>query len=241
MSATTTFHDWARLPTELKLEVLSCYLPATQYISEPEHRALLHRKELGTLIRTRNRELVTLGLDVYYGKYTFRVRIHDSLHSVTPGITYPPPAYGKLIRHLQVDMCSSPIGWNLDTSTLSKAQDWRWLFQPKAADLETPRDSPYVAWQRHFSNIGNLELLMSVWVPFCQLASETIFQACPVCGFDQKVLNRLETWLANVETKLSADEVVASIEMDDLLGWDDLCLCTEAVKGSLARMATRQT
>jgi hypothetical protein len=58
--ATPTFHAWSRLPTELKLEILSYHLKQSNSI-----RRLSHMWNLGAILGTRNRELVTLGLEAY--------------------------------------------------------------------------------------------------------------------------------------------------------------------------------
>ncbi|KAF2125803.1 hypothetical protein P153DRAFT_399941 [Dothidotthia symphoricarpi CBS 119687] len=74
-SPPTTFHDWSRLPVELKLEVLAHHLTFNEKIDRQFHPGVLSN-QLGHIIGTKNRELVTMALGTYELNYALQVLLY---------------------------------------------------------------------------------------------------------------------------------------------------------------------
>lgn len=104
MSSPETFHLWLRLPVELKLEVLACYVPTLTRVDSNSHKKSF-QEELGVIVATRNRDSVTLCLDIYYSKNAFAAAyLHLRSHKFDKS---PPPTYGYLICSLEARLYAS--------------------------------------------------------------------------------------------------------------------------------------
>jgi hypothetical protein len=122
---TPTFHAWSRLPTELKLEILSHLLKQSNSIGR-----LTHMWNLGAILGTRNRELVTLGLEACYSINELVINSAHLFHHGT-SIRFPPLAYGKLVRNIQFEMrCSMPcVTISTDHYFVNKRNGWQPFFK----------------------------------------------------------------------------------------------------------------
>jgi len=168
MSPPETFHPWLRLPVELKLEVLACYVPTLTRVVSSSHKKYF-QGELGVIVATRNRELVTLCLCIYYSKNAFtatclRITSHKFHKS-------PPTTYGHLIRSLYARLIAS---WDLSITSFTDRPHFGLLFH----DQTSTGTNSSLTWQDDFPNLEELELKIVVY-----LDTELRWaDACSSCG-----------------------------------------------------------
>jgi hypothetical protein len=176
-----TFHQWPDLPAELKLEVLAKVLSSHNepdwgnFVTADSHRVNL-AKCLLPIIKTRNRELVLLAMDVYYKRNVFGIQVglNDDRTEPAIGICYPRPASAKLIRRLRI--CGScDAGMNLEDLVRMPELGWRWLLKPLRPlhfgplnnrtvlkphryRSSAPDPEANTQWQLSFSNLKTLKM-----------------------------------------------------------------------------------
>jgi hypothetical protein len=156
-----TFHAWSRLPTELKLEILSHHLKQSNSICR-----LTHMWNLGAILGTRNRELVTLGLEACY---SINELVINSVHLFHHGtsVRFPPLAYGKLVRNIRFEMrCSMPcVAISTDHYFANKRNGWQPFFKktnPPGTGSEYLRRAKRPDWRTLFPSVRNLALFISL-------------------------------------------------------------------------------
>jgi hypothetical protein len=109
----STFYGWLRLPDEVKVEILAHNLDQPDVVDANTHRAVL-RRHLEPIIGTQNRKFVSLALEAYSNRNTFKVYIHHKDRYDHVDISHPSLAYGHLIRKMEVDAIGHifPSGWH---------------------------------------------------------------------------------------------------------------------------------
>ncbi|KAF2824704.1 hypothetical protein CC86DRAFT_371259 [Ophiobolus disseminans] len=229
-----TFHLWSQLPTELKFEILSHVLPISISINATAHKDYVSN-DLDDIIRTRNRELVSLSLDTYYSKNTFKMDCPlPWSRGVLPNITGPPPEQGKRIRHLMVLVYHCSFGENVSDSLDENRSGWKYLL--RASD-DVDDGARKWAWQRRYPNLGSLEIHLDVCDTAISAKGDT---TCADCLFRRRRLDALETWLRKMDIALRAGKVKVLIAHEDAKDWRPCrCRCTVPIESLLQRRMTR--
>ena len=256
-SLPTTFHDWPRLPDELKVEILSHALTFYQRVSSIHHTAVHRltgeysheeslREHLYALIGTRNRHVVALAQEVYYKNNTFLISL-DTRY-VAAKLSYPKAPIARMIRHLEVDfnLGSCSIGDTL----LEPGSGWRWLVRatrPSDSDScrsqrirrhyrETtqPGDS-YTAWQQLFTNLTSLKLTVTVFDVYYSPWTELEDKQCCIRRYR---LSELVAWLKDTELLFKA-VIVRAVLLVDFSYMHYTCEHSEILL-HLKAMATKQ-
>jgi hypothetical protein len=232
-SKSATFHAWSRLPTELKLEILSHHLKQSNSI-----RRLTRMWNLGAILGTRNRELVTLGLEACYSINELVINSAHLFHHGT-SIRFPPLAYGKLVRNIRFEMrCSIPcVAISTDHYFANKRNGWEPFFkkiEPSGTGSEYIRRAKRPDWRTLFPSVRNLALFISLD------DAGRIGKFC-TCGSLSANLHVLNNWLGTAEFELQAENVEVSIFNENRLKsvGNQNCQCTKATEDIIKKMATR--
>ena len=240
-TAATTFHGWAHLPAELKLEILSHYLPVSQTISQFAHNESFNN-QFEALLGTCNKEFIALSLDTYYSRNTFVVDICDLVnwngYTLVKG---PPTAQGRRIRDLVIRIYDCGFGPTPESMFTRKFSGWRFLLQPREF-----RDGSWIeicnaeglAWQAYFPNLRSMKIhlelqdMESVW--------KRPSDMCRDCLFHKGRLEVLVDWVKKMDVDLKADEVKVFIAHKNSKNWGPCrCRCTVPIEKLMTRMATR--
>ncbi|KAL5116868.1 hypothetical protein ACEQ8H_005220 [Pleosporales sp. CAS-2024a] len=243
-----TFHDWSRLPTELKLEVLSHHLSFEGRIPDDRHRYHMSN-ELGRMIGTKNSELVALTIETYYTCNQFWVRIHQ-LSIPRSFVTYPPPKYATKIRSLVI---------TLQRCIFDKEHDaflhgWRFLFsQPQPLkearlgndDSGMSLQDTNQKWQTLF--VGLKTVLIQLYPPIFH-SQELFERSCYPCGLHSKGWDELKTRLADSKMGIKAKNVevvwlfwpwIWTFNPDSRPILKITCSCPEQVNKLITQMITK--
>lgn len=215
------------MATELKLEVLSYYVPRDVYIDESNHDAYIKTGFVSTFLSTRNQELANLSLDLYYTSNRFIIRINCWPSAGL--ITRPPLVYAPMIRTLLIDMYGLKIPEAL-SSTLNSNQSWAWRFLLQLLAPPGEARGEDVAWQGHFSGLRDLT------VGFSFESSMTVYEGCSECGWRPNELDAMRKLLGNSQLSLKVDKVKITVTNQ----WHNLiCECERSTEELIARMAFR--
>jgi hypothetical protein len=167
---TKTFHNWTKLPHELKLMVLAHYLPESTVFQHTTFKRFLRN-----LLATKNREFVSLVLDTCFKCCTFSLDI-----GVTslPGLVVPSPQIASKIRHLEINARECLEFDTIDHMLVNPYSFCRWLLRPKLRLNESAWGPYYVAlcerldistgdWetecQKRFTSLKSLDLVINVY------------------------------------------------------------------------------
>jgi hypothetical protein len=218
---TKTFHNWTKLPHQLKLMVLAHYLPESTVFQHT-----IFKRFLCNLLATRNREFVSLALDTCFKCCTFSIDI-----GVTslPGLVVPSPQLASKIRHLEINARECLEFNTIDHMLVNPYSFCRWLLRPKLRLDESAWGPYYVAlrerldipmgdweteWQKRFTSLKSLDLVINVYSR--RLSGDPELD---------KVYMRL---VEDTEMFLQADEVYATFS-----NWHDLKHATWTRKNQL--------
>jgi len=126
-------------------------------------------EQLDLIIRTRNRYLVELAQEVFYGKNVFAIVNEatfdentdfedDNDEIIYASVWYPNPARMAMIRHLRVEMRGSLALWH-ESYVIDRFQGWRFLLRPNASyPDEYEYDEEDTEWQTNFIKLQTLHL-----------------------------------------------------------------------------------
>jgi hypothetical protein len=233
--AATTFHDWWRLPEELKLHVLSYLLVVDKPIqhlednnridinpsSYYEHQQLLWDR-LFPLIGTRNQHLAALSQEVYYKSNHFVIQLR---YSNGPP-RYPKQLIAARLHYLIVDAVGYFTG-TLEDILLDPEEGWRWLLKPlrslERAALDENDSRDYLAggpepdgirdtaWQTMFTNLQDLELKLDIHGLFDFHRGEPQQNPGEICCIPSHMIAVLEACFADTEVALRARRVHANL------------------------------
>jgi len=236
-SAPTAFHGWSRLPTELKLEILSHHVPVAQVITWTIHREHI-RNTLGTIFRTRNHELAALTLDKYYSANSFCVTVLSTLSYGEPAyvrITSPPPTHGKFIRELRVKLYIYNCTKRQGQLAYIDSGGWDRLLCPQAKGNSTSGlAAQNIAWRKQFPNLRNLGLD----IIFADMGREEIPE-CNNCQLSTVRLHTSDAKLRGATMGLKAKSVEVRVQSGVHLDKRvSRCACTDKVTALITDMVT---
>ncbi|KAH4020821.1 hypothetical protein HBI46_158360 [Parastagonospora nodorum] len=221
MSSPDTFHPWLRLPVELKLEVLMCYVPRLILINSKSHKKYF-QEELGVVVATRNRELMTLCLHIYYSMNTF---LASCLRPKSREIdTSPPPTYGCLIRSLET---RSYISWDPSITSYTTSPFLRLLFH----DQKYTGTHSSLTWQENFPNLKELKSI----IVFISNGKFHWKDECSSCWLVPAHYDGLRNWLETTEIRLKGQDVTARLVFNSRCD----CQCGKSTELLVKNMATR--
>jgi hypothetical protein len=208
-SALNTFHNWSRLPTELRLSVLSYVVSFRIEMTWAKHTRLFQEGELNNIIRTNNRDLVNLALETYYKSNTFNAVIFMKL-SFYFFIDHPPLIHARHIRTLNVFIES----WVPDDSTnimLHAYQPWYCICKPSDSLEEDTHWSlmseanrtKFWHWQPSFSGLRRLRLYLKIEDPERRKTTAR----CTWCRLDSSLSENVMNAFADGNVELKAPKV----------------------------------
>lgn len=216
------FHGWLKLPTELKLEVLSHHLTIIGELDGARHLQAMSN-EIDAIIRTNNRELVTLALETYYKLNVF----YASLYPRRSGrfiMDHPPVAHARIIKHLYVFLGNCDLSFTPENVLISRASGWRYLCTPP----QPQKDSAYPAtmgevvipesleWQSLFRNLTTLHLSLGITLALRRFIVGS--KLCSGCCVEMAQSEQLLDWLAYTSTGITALKVTVTAERQGVLG-----------------------
>ncbi|KAF2875707.1 hypothetical protein BDV95DRAFT_603116 [Massariosphaeria phaeospora] len=261
VSKLDTFHCWDHLVDELKINVLANCLTFGVITRQYDHQ---ERNPLSTFLRTGNRKLVALAMEVYYGVNTFFILApdthwsHDYLatYYMTHDymrMTHPGREVCGLIRNLTLSI-DSDTAESMTELCCPGVKGWRYFSRPKQS-----QSSDTTAWQAHFNNLRRLRLIITLHDsvyhgPYHRTCPDHYTRVEPCCGKTvswalRKALGGFETGLQAdiVEVKVSIEGcrvpcVVPSINPDFLIQNDGRppCGCEEEVEEIIKAMVKRK-
>jgi len=171
------FHAWARLPDELKCEVLSHNLTLDGRIDKRKHAQCL-QSGLFPLLATRNRHLANIAQEVYYNNNVFELCIGCRMQTgdvkLGKGYSFPPedrisglwcpkPHTAAMIRHLHIVAMNCKVGIEKGLICASHSTSWMYLIDLPPRDYwvngtkdNAPRANINPEWQERFVNLHTL-------------------------------------------------------------------------------------
>jgi hypothetical protein len=190
------FHGWLKLPTELKLEVLSCYLTFDGKIDMFRHLKIMN-KEINAIIKTSNHDLVTLALETYYKLNSFCASARYRWGG-RYSMDHPPMAYASLVRRLHVELAGCNL-YPAGDKTILKGSGWHYLGNPAelphaSANSESIWDVCRLTssnWQSIFSSLTRLHLILDISV-FRRFMEG---KSCSLCKLDINLVQELLAWV----------------------------------------------
>jgi len=204
---------WQRLPTELKLEVLSHYLHFSSDSVPVQKR--LHDLAIPYMLSTKNHEFVTLSLEAYYKTNTFAMHIAELKTSNM--ISHPPAAYGHFIQHLEITVENCGIGRTLEDLLLTPRLGWRYLLTPTRwlnphMNTFPQKITSYTGidteWQSYFPNLKHLKITVLVR----DMMQEPWEIRCAGCDLPEQGVRKLGEFLEDTEMGITATRVEVEVK-----------------------------
>jgi hypothetical protein len=243
----TTFHAWPDLSVELKLEVFSYLFIFDGEIGQVRHFQYLDGK-IDPIIRTNNRELVTLALETYYNQNTFKALVNFR-PTGRFSMDHPPVAYAHTVKHLHVYLGSCMLEQTLEDVAISPASGWRYLCtppQPRKPNVQLANlwkvngheDSP---WQSFFENPVTLDLSIAVAFDRFWGGGEVL---CCGCNVEFGTNEPLLKWLATATIGIKALEITGTAKRQGIFGplivSPQKCTHIESLEEMLAKKIRRE-
>jgi len=262
-----TFQGWSRLPDELKVQILAHNLDQKDGIKPSEHdpifadqlmstigtrdpmdgiKSTAHTRvfaeQLTSIIGTRNRELTTLALETYYTRNVFKVTIDIRFPSHRTYIQHPPPAYGHLIRRMEVLVYTCYMYMMTPRLLLQKSSTMRHILSPSpksplggdvALNLFALLPHEYsvsTLWQANFMHLQSLAFRFE-YPAQKEIALFIRPGECDHCGLAPFQVERVLTAVQGMHIALQAAKTTVV--------FTSTCPCLTRLAQLLARMATK--
>jgi hypothetical protein len=250
-----TFHGWSRLPDEVKVEILAHNLDQPDVVDAVTHRKVF-KAQLEPIIGTQNRELVSLALETYYNRNTFKVTVYE----LSTRTSCPPAASGHLIKTMEVHVgeCGFYAHESLETMLIEWDNGWTSILTPlrpldEGLINQLTWDRPDFgrarrAWQGSFPNLRTLHFSLRSRFHIQPQVISQLLQLCHRCGVSATQVQRLGERLRETSIELRATKATAVIERILFRPYDDddgaeeppvYCECSKPISDRIVQMATK--
>jgi hypothetical protein len=225
--------DWDALPVELKLQILSYYMPNEWTIRSTTHQ-FLFLKKLEKILNVRNRNFVALALEVYYKTHRFSIRIF----SLDASRLHPPVIHGQFIRKLEISIGQCRIERSVEAMLLDPGSGWRYFLKPDR-DLGATKSLACVGWQANLTNLDELAIKLIIH----RLWRKETEARCGECDISIERRERLLRILGEANICLKARKVQVRIFADARESFRrslKRCECLEPLEEKMRVMVVRR-